>query len=92
MSLHDIEVCLCAAHRLDDGRIVRGHRHDDCIQTILKWRGAGQDVGKVRMEQQGFLTSRGRFVDRKEGYALQVAAGLLKGRQGVHVLMSEDLY
>src|SRR3990167_8567278 len=38
------EVCICAAIRLEDGRIIRGHRHDDCIQTALKWRAAGQDI------------------------------------------------
>lgn len=25
------EICLCAAILLDDGRIIRGHRHDDCL-------------------------------------------------------------
>lgn len=87
------EICICAAIRLDDGRIIRGHRHDDCIQTALKWRSAGQDIGELRMEgQQGFMTSRNRFVERKEAYQLQVAAGLFKDRPGVQILMSEDLY
>jgi hypothetical protein len=86
------EVCICSALRLDDGRIIRGHRHDDCVQTALKWREAGQDIGKVRQEAQGFVTSTNRFVDRSEAYALQVAAGLFKERNGVQILMSEDLY
>jgi len=88
----DKEVCVCAAIRLDDGRIIRGHRHDDCIHTAAKWRAAGQDVGTLHMGQQGFLTSRGRFVDRREAYALQVAAGLTPDRPGAHILTSEDLY
>lgn len=89
------EFCICAAVRLDDGRVIRGHRHDDCIQTALKWKSAGQDIGRIYQEQQGFVTSRGRFVGRQEAMQLQRAisdkapAGhLLTG----DVLISEDLY
>ena len=84
------EVCLCAAIRLDDGYIVRGHRHDDCIHTITKLRKAGREVGSVTQAEQGFLTSRGRFVDRAEGAQLQRAAGKLGA--DVTPLLSEDLY
>lgn len=89
------EFCVCAAVRLDDGRIVRGHRHDDCIQTVLKWKDAGQDVGSIHQEQQGFVTSTGRFVGREEAMILQQACGAttptghpLRGS----ILTSEDLY
>lgn len=87
------EVCICAAIQLADGRIVRGHRHDDCIQTIIKWRKAGQNPSLVSQAVQGFLTTRERFVDREEGYRLQLAAGRIPNtRRGAHILTSEDLY
>jgi hypothetical protein len=91
----DPEICICAAIRLDDGRIIRGHRHVDCIVTARAWKKAGQDIGYIRQDQQGFVTSRNRFVDRTEGARLS--------REHAHVtpdgmafqgdkLFSEDLY
>jgi hypothetical protein len=44
---------------------------------------------------QGFITSLGRFVNRAEGYALQVKAGIksnAKDGYRNHRLFSEDLY
>lgn len=81
------EICICAAIQLADGRIIRGHRHDDCIQTAIKWQ------AEPRAAQQGFVTSRNRFVDRHEGMRLQNAAGIesVNGYRG-EVLFSEDLY
>lgn len=87
------EECVCAAMCLEDGRIIRGHRHDDCIQTALKWRKAGQSIGSVQAAVQGFITTRNRFVGREEAYQLQAAAGkILPSRRGAHTLTSEDLY
>lgn len=83
------EICICAALQLIDGRVIRGHRHDDCIQTATKWRDAGQ---VIEHGEQGFVTSRNRFVGRAEAYELQVAAGLFQDRPGARILMSEDLY
>lgn len=90
------EVCLCAAVLLHDGRIVRGHRHDDCISTVIKWRNTGQETGRVEDVMQGFLTSRGRWVDRHEAARLQQAAGIKsvnpRSRDWPTYLFSEDLY
>ena len=85
------EICVCAAIRLDDGRIIRGHRHDDCIQTAIKWQNAGQPI-EPATATQGFYTTRERFVDRTEGMTLQINAGRFKERVGVQILFSEDLY
>jgi hypothetical protein len=84
------EVCICAAIQLTDGRIFRGHRHDDCIQTALKQKG---EPVEPRLAQQGFMTSRNRFVGREEAMRLQVAAGI-ESRDGYRgdILFSEDLY
>ena len=90
------EVCLCAAIWLDDGYVVRGHRHDDCIATVAKLVAAGRKVhGHLRQDQQGFLTSHGRFVSREEGARLQNEAGVVSamtGRPIQSLLFSEDLY
>jgi hypothetical protein len=83
------EVCICAALRLADGRIIRGHRHDGCIHTAIQWK------AKPSEAVQGFFTSRERFVTREEGMLLQRAAGRTQpdGRPLLgYILFSEDLY
>lgn len=89
------EICVCAAIKLADGRIVRGHRHDDCIGTVIKWRRAGQKIPDSDMEEQGFMTTRNRFVGRYEAMKLQRKAGIpsaLYGDLRGDMLFSEDLY
>ncbi len=75
------EVCLCAAIQMADGYVFRGHRHDDCYLTMGGWTKYTKADGHAAV--QGFLTSRGRFVTRKE-------AAELHGYSGV--LTSEDLW
>lgn len=86
------EIVICAAIKLPDGRIIRGHRHGDCLRTA----GAMPGVDP-RLAVQGFMTSRNRFVDRIEGLDIQLAAGIpsaaLKyGRDYGTELFSEDVY
>lgn len=90
------EIVICAAIKMPDGYIVRGHRHHHCLQTAssipryAEMRVSGND--------QGFITSRNRYVDRAEGLALQIAAGIRSvdpNRNGDYhpeILFSEDLY
>lgn len=92
LSLIDFkEICICAAVRATDGTIVRGQRHADAIHTCIE-KGKDMDIHKG---YDGFITSTGRFVDRFEGYRLQVEAGIESiakgGYRGVR-LFSEDLY
>jgi hypothetical protein len=104
------ETVICAAIRLPDGRIFRGHRHGDCIRTAreaVNWNGGvdpwreGDWIGRHEYwhpsmcEDQGFITSRNRYVDRQEGMRLQLAAGIesvAKGGYRGETLFSEDLY
>lgn len=100
----DREICICAALRLPDGRIIRGHRHGDCIRTaeaLVRWQndpesGVNGPAWHPSMScDQGFVTSRGRYVGREEGLALQQAAGIPSAcRSGYRAreLFSEDLY
>lgn len=86
------EVCICAAIQLPDGELFRGHRHDDAIQTAGK---AHVERALIVSAEQGFITSRNRFVGREEGAALQTAAGIppaQTGRPPEGMLFSEDLY
>lgn len=87
------EVCICAAIRFDaDGEVFRGHRHDDAILAAGK---AGKTRGEIAMSDQGFITSRNRFVSREEGARLQREAGIPSAQTGQPVndmLFSEDLY
>ncbi len=91
-----IEICLCAAILMEDGYIVRGHRHDDCLITAGCMTRYSRDKGVLRKAVQGFLTTHGRFVDRTEGAQLQAAAGLCSVDPNripfPDYLFSEDLY
>jgi hypothetical protein len=87
------EVCVCSAWKTADGQLITGRRHPDCLAEMA-------DRGLERLKQpdeDGFLTSKGRFVTRREGRMLQDAAGIPsasadgKGYRG-DSLYSEDLY
>jgi len=85
------EICICSAVVANNGEVIRGHRHGDCIQTI-------QRMGLIPTtdsDSQGFITSKNRFVTREEGRRLQDLAGIksadLDGYRGT-TLFSEDLY
>lgn len=92
------DICICAAIRMADGYIVRGHRHADAIRTASmypryaeNWECPFGENG----EDQGFVTSRNRYVTREEGLALQLAAGIESVADGGYrggILFSEDLY
>lgn len=88
------EICICAAIKLKDGTIIRGHRHGNAIEAALRMN---LDVVHEFSKgyEQGFITSRNRFVSRQEGYALQVLAGkesIAEGGYRNNELFSEDLY
>jgi len=82
------ELPACAALKFSDGLIVAGKRHDVCIKEAHRYRSTADIAEGV----QGFMTTRGRFVDREEGWTLAIAAGVVINRPGVKILMSEDLY
>lgn len=77
----------------ESGIVILGHRHGQCIQTLLSLKGlrtvtyapdgAGNHV-------QGFLTSKNRFVNRKEAAQIAFDTGQTKDLKGL--LFSEDLY
>ena len=88
------EICICAAIKGKDGTIVRGHRHGFCKQAT--WKMSPEVVQEFSEQcEEGFITSHNRFVSRKEGYALQIMAGIESIAEGGYrhqELFSEDLY
>jgi hypothetical protein len=84
-----MEICICAAVLATDGTIVRGHRHADCIYSIIRMNKTPSNS----VDAQGFITSTGRYVSREEGRKLQDAANI-KSKVGYkgQTLFSEDLY
>lgn len=60
----------------------------------LKYKYGWQEDSLTRCETiQGFLTSKGRFVNRREAFQIALAAGQIDESAGVdRELFSEDLY
>lgn len=83
------EICICAAIIDSHGYIWRGHRHGDCYIAMTNAR-----IHEPNAEQ-GFVTSRNRFVSREEGRILQDKAGIKSASPEGYMpgtLFSEDLY
>lgn len=87
------EHILCAAiHNPDEKDMANepliycGYRHHNIL-----WQ--GKHVSR-NLYHQGFLTSKGRFVDRKEALMIALEANQVKDLEGVRgkKLYSEDLY
>lgn len=83
------------------GLVFSGWRHSDCFITLNAWEGLlpygeRELIGKEKLagRDQGFLTSTGRYVGRKEAADIARMAGqiLRPERQGTIDLFSEDLY
>jgi len=86
--LSEDEICICAAIKCNDGTIVRGNRHGDCYITAKAMK-------KKLSRDQGFITSKNRYVRRKEACILQNKAGIKSiwsGKEIKKILFSEDLY
>ncbi len=85
-----------------DGFVVTGRRHHNCYATLLAIATSinleeriKQLISKTDIDRQGFITNLNRFVDRKEGYQIALAANQLI--HNMHdksnpILISEDLY
>lgn len=83
------EICICAAIKTKKGIVIRGHRHVDCYYTMERMGIHEPDA------DQGFVTSKNRYVNRESAFKLQQAAGMQSAdREGYHgnQLYSEDLY
>lgn len=80
-----VEVIICAAVCASDGKVVGGHRHNDAIRALQAMDGYERE--QPRGNDQGFLTSNNRFVNRREAYRLH-----FPDRAEPDELRSDDLY
>lgn len=102
--MKDQEYILCAAvwfrdgkpheHQpinIDTGIVVCGQRHHNCLFTAWALRKGLTSLSEARGNAiQGFLTSKNRFIDRKE--AGEIAYNAKQIDQETDCLFSEDLY
>jgi hypothetical protein len=79
------EIIICAAVRASNGKIVRGHRHNDANRALQAM--PGYEGENPNGDDQGFVTSTNRFVNRKEAYRLHFPDLTEPGE-----LHSDDLY
>lgn len=88
---------VCAAIKMPDGYIIRGHRHSDA-HRVASGVPRYSAMNNKALIQEGFMTGDNRFVDRKEAYKIFVAAGEISVDEAMHPmakrdeLFSEDLY
>jgi len=75
----------------DRGIVFCGFRHPHCMYSMISVIGKRSVEPEVGEYEQGFLTSKNRFVDRKEGAQIHIANGGKLGYSTVE-LYSEDLY
>ncbi len=82
---------------IKSGFVVLGHRHFNVYSNMLVFlRFLEHDEEEIKKflkieRKQGFLTSKNRFVDRKEAYKIALNAGQIRERKNKR-LFSEDLY
>lgn len=101
------EYIICAAIWYDDGRgrahlprniktgiVIAGWRHPNCINTFVSLNlGITPQILKMKYKQiQGFLTSKGNFVDRYDGLKIAKESGQYKPDRELNFLTSEDIY
>lgn len=87
------EHILCAAISLTlkEGNapvVLAGYRHNNCFSAAIQ---LGY-TGHINADEQGFLTSKGRFVGREEAKLIAERAGQLKQDSVFKKLISEDIY
>ena len=90
------EYILCAAILFDtepEPTLICGYRHDNCIFQANRMEGMKNTEGHIYPYHQGFLTSRERFVNRREAAAIAFEVGQITAYQDhATPLFSEDLY
>ena len=88
-----LEYILCAAIALsikDDEPpvIIGGFRHGECMTNAIKMGYSNY----ISQDEQGFLTSKGRFVSRKEAKIIAKNANQFIRDSVFENLISEDIY
>ena len=76
---------------IDRGIVICGFRHPSCMYTMIAITGKRSVITECGEYEQGFLTNKNRFVDRKEGAEIFKKCGGELHYSTVD-LFSEDLY
>lgn len=87
-------------YNLENGICIGGWRHANCISSFAcfypNWEMDSLEnenrLHFLNNHVQGFLTSKGNFVDREEGMKLAIKAGQVPFDNTTSKLYSEDLY
>lgn len=76
---------------IETGYVLCGFRHDNIIKLNYS---LGGETTTSKNSVQGFLTSKNRFVDRKEALKIALAANQVLDISNLRgeILFSEDLY
>jgi hypothetical protein len=82
------ELIICSAIKMNDGYIVKGHRHNDCIRTAMGIPRYKKD--KSTMLEQGFVDSRNRFLNREQSATIAFWSEQID--TPLKTLFSENLY
>jgi len=82
----EIEVIKHAAVKAQAGMIILGKAHSECFQQAFH---SGIMTSKKAIDQ-GFMTNKGRFVDRNEAARIAGDAGRVHG--SCTILFSEELW
>ena len=69
-----------------EGVVYTGKRHNLILHD------SSRPLGFLKSGKQGFITTEGRFVDRKEGAKIALESGQIKELNWPPDLYSEDLY
>lgn len=90
------ELPACAAIQFPDGVTFAGKRHCDCLSQI-NFTFHGKPPFERGSWVQGFMTTQGRFVDRREAFMMMIDNDLPSAcasgyRARLAELFSEDLY
>lgn len=70
---------------IQTGYVLCGFRHSDCMSNVFVF-GAKNIPDNI----QGFMTSKNKFVDRKEALKIAIKQGIIDEK--ARLLLSEDLY
>lgn len=86
-----MEKILCSAILYND-IVISGRRHSDCYKTLTSLLPNLKDSELPDRDKQGFLTSKNRFVDRKEGCLIAKNNNQIFHKFDIDILTSEDLF
>lgn len=77
-----------SCYGIKEGFVIAGFRHPLVIQSAKAWKEKG-----YKCVEEGFITSYGRFVDRKEAYKIAKNIGQINYEKlSGDILFSEDVF